>query len=37
VQITRVPPIDMRAEPLAVLMKPGSIRTSRSSSAARPS
>src|SRR3954453_22575614 len=32
VQITRVPPCSMRAEPLAVLTKPGVITTGRSSS-----
>ena len=37
VQITRVPPIDISAEPDAVDTKPGSIRTSRRSPGARPS
>ena len=37
VQMTRVPPMDMRADPDAVLMKPGSMRTSRRSPAAQPS
>ena len=37
VQITRVPPIDISADPDAVETKPGSIFTSRSASGARPS
>ena len=37
VQMTRVPPISIRAEPVAVRMKPGVIVTGRSSAAARPS
>src|SRR5271166_474462 len=36
VQITRVSPIEIRAEPVAVRMKPGSIVVGRSSSGARP-
>ena len=36
VQITRVPPHAIRAEPVAVPTKPGWIVTGRSSSAARP-
>jgi hypothetical protein len=36
VQITRVSPIEMSAEPLAVRRKPGSMAVGRSSSVARP-
>jgi hypothetical protein len=36
VQITRVSPTEISAEPAAVRMKPGSIAVGRSSSAARP-
>ena len=37
VQITRVPPMEISADPVALRMKPGSIAISRSSSGARPS
>src|SRR5437764_8442956 len=37
VQITRVPPAEMSADPVAVRTKPGSIATGLSSAAARPS
>ena len=37
VQITRVPPAEISADPVAVLTKPGSIAISRSSSGERPS
>ena len=37
VQITRVPPIEISADPSALRTKPGSISTGRSSSRARPS
>ena len=36
VQITRVSPIEISAEPVAVRTKPGSIATGRSASGARP-
>jgi hypothetical protein len=36
VHITRVSPIDMSAEPVAVRMKPGSIVAGRGSAGARP-
>jgi hypothetical protein len=36
VQITRVSPIEIKAEPLAVRTKPGSIASGRSWSGARP-